>query len=121
MINIAEMITDPDFCQSFVLTRSSGTFVNGRFTPSLETIALTGILRPANTKDIQMLPVGDVIRGELVVYSLQPIYTTRADHGNGAGLSDEVTWQGENYKIIQVQNYSDFGYYKALATRKLGA
>lgn len=124
MIDVCELIDDPDFCQDFTVIRSTGSWVNGDFvvtTPS--TLTMTGVIEPMNTRDMQQLPEGDRITGALNVYTTEPLYTTRLNQstGNSGGLSDEVVWGGENYKIIQVQNFSDYGYFKAAAVRKLGA
>jgi len=120
-LSIAELITDPDFCQSFTVTRLTGSVVKGDFITTPETMQTTGIIRPANTKDIQMLPEGDRVTGLVTVYSSIQLYVTRAAGATRAGLSDEITWQGEQYKIIQTANYSDYGYFKNMAVRKLGS
>jgi hypothetical protein len=58
-----------------------------------------------------------------VIYTIDPIYTTQLAEtvAQQTQLSDEITWQNEQWKILEVHNFSDFGYYKAIATRKLGA
>lgn len=122
-INIAELVDDPDFSQTFTVTRQSGTWTNGRFEPTSRTFTVSGVINPMSTKDIEMLPAADVIHGGIAIHTTVPIYTTTLNEstGNSGNASDEITWQGEQFKIIQVSNYADFGYYKALATRKLGA
>lgn len=123
-IQISELISDPDFAQAFTVTRTAGQWVSGVFTNDQPVyIPFIGVIEPMKTQDMLMFPEGDNIRGLVNVYTIEPIYTTRLDESTGTSgaFSDEITWQGEQYKIIQVQNYSDFGYYKAIAARKLGA
>lgn len=120
-LQITELITDPDFCQSFTITRLTGSVVKGDFITTPETFETTGIIRPANTNDIQMVPEGDRVTGMVTVYTSNQLYVTRRNGSNAPGLSDEITWQGEQYKIIQTANYSDYGYFKSMAVRKLGA
>lgn len=123
VIQISEIITDPDFAQSFNIKRGTGTWTNGVFVVgSLQTFAFKGTILPLTTKDIKQMDIGDAITGGIKVYTLQPIYTTRLDVGDTTGgLSDEVVWQGQDWKILQVNRYSDFGYWRAICVRKDGA
>ena len=120
MINISELITDPDFNQNFNVIRTTGTYVTGRFTTTTTTIAFTGVIDPLNTKDMLQLPEGDTIKGAINVYTLAALNTTQATTAGAGTLPDEVVWMGENYKVLNVKNYADYGYYKATAVRKKG-
>lgn len=123
MINISEIIVDPDFAQGFTVERKAGTWVDSVFTTTAQILPFYGVIIPLNTKDMKQLPEGDTIQGAIEVYTLQPISTTQLanEAWNPETLSDEIIWQQENYKIIQVRNFTDFGYFKAVAVRKFGA
>ena len=120
MINVSELINDPDFAQRFTVHRKAGVWVAGRFETTDQIIKLSGVIRPLNTKELALLPEGDTIKGGITIYSLEPLFVTHSD-GSYGKVSDEVEWRGELYKIIQTQNYLDWGYHKATADRKLGA
>lgn len=122
MINISEIIDDPDFAQAFTLVRSVGTYTLGRFVYTTTTLNRYGVILPMTSKEITQLATGDALQGYIKVFCLDPIYTTRLDTaGDGGGLSDEIVWQGENHKVLSVQQYSDFGYWQASCVRKRGA
>ena len=122
MINISEIVNDPDFAQSFSLVRSSGTWTLGRFVSTSTTLSRYGVILPMTTKEITQLATGDALQGYIKVYCVDNIYTTRLDTaGDAGGLSDEVVWQGDNYKVLAVQQFSDFGYWQASCVRKRGA
>lgn len=121
MINVSEIIDDPDFAQAFKVQRSSGTWVLGRFIAATETLQFSGVIEPLNTKEIKMLPEGDQITGGINIWTRETLHTTKRENALGGKLSDEVIWQGENWKVYQVQNFSDFGYQQAICVRKLGA
>lgn len=122
MIDVSELIEDPDFAQSFTVTRRTGHWVDGNFVTTPKTIKMTGVIQPMNTRDVQMLPQGDTVKGAVNIWTTQPLHVTRLDKNEESGaVSDEVTWQGEAYKILEIQNFSDGGYYQAAAVRKLGA
>lgn len=121
-VNVGRIVLDPRFSQAFTVTRmGSGTWTNGRFSGSTSTLNVTGTIQPATSDDIAQMPEGDFIKGGIIIYTTVPLYTTQLGASNTGSISDEVTWKGEQWRIIQVKDYSDHGYYKALATKKLAA
>lgn len=115
MINIAEIIHDPDFCQPYTLYRKTTVFVGGRPKTSEKAIPRSGVIVAANTKDLLQVPEGDRSKGIMAVYDTEPLLVT-----NETGTSDEFLWQGERYRLFQVWPYKDYGYYKALGERIVG-
>ena len=124
MINVAELITDPDFAQSFKVYRSIGQWdEHGRFTTITETLVMTGAIQPMTTKELQQIPAGDQVTGGINVWTLCPIYTTelnqnRTTKGN---LSDQIEWHCQKWKILSVKQFSDYGYWRAQCVQLLGA
>ncbi|BDR73334.1 hypothetical protein K144316041_20420 [Clostridium tetani] len=121
MINISRVINDPRFSQTFSIFRKSGEWQKGRFVQKEVEIKMTGVITVAKSKDIEMIPEGDRVGGELAIYSTQEIFTTRKgdiSKEKHSGTSDELLWHGERYKIYSVSPYRDYGYYKAIAMRK---
>lgn len=123
MINVSELITDPDFAQTFTVTRYFGEWVDGRLQEQKSEIPMVGVITPENTSDMNQLPGGDTITGRINIYSLEPLFTTRlkGDNSSRSSTSDEIEWRGEKWKILQTENFLDFGYFKSLAVRKFGA
>lgn len=120
MINVSRVINDPRVSQSFIIFRKSGKWQKTRFVQSEDKINMSGVISVAKPKDIEMIPEGDRVGGELVIYSTQEMFTTRKGDNSkeNAGTSDELLWHGERYKIYSVSPYVDYGYYKAIAMRK---
>jgi hypothetical protein len=115
MINVAEIIHDPDFCQSYTLYRKTNVLVGGRPVPSEKPIQRRGVIIAANTKDLLQVPEGDRVKGIIAVYDTEPLLVTNDD-----GTSDEIVWHGERYRLFQLWPYEDYGYYKALGERIVG-
>ena len=115
MINVSELITDPDFAQSYTIYRKSGEFTKGRWVQTETQLTYTGPVQPASEKEIMQMPEGDRISEIVVFYSLNEIYTT-----NASGTSDEIVWNSNRYRVDKVERYGDNGYYKALAVFKKG-
>lgn len=111
MIDVAELIHDPDFCVNFNIFRKSGSWVKGRWITEDEIIPVTGIVTAVNSKDLQILAEGDRTNGLKTFYAIEEL----------RGSSDKATadvceYKGKQYRLIQDFDYSDFGYYKAIGT-----
>lgn len=119
MINVQEIITDPDFCQTFTVSRSSGDFGKGGWAESTPTtITMIGVVTVANEKDMQQVPEADRVMGAMMFHSTEAIYTTRAK--DTPATSDKIQWRGEWYRVAKVWPLVDYGFYKAYAYRMTG-
>lgn len=123
MINLALIVSDPDFAQPLIITRSSGgSWQLGNWVDATQQVNWFGIVQPATPEELEQVPEGDRVKGAMSFHSEQVIYET---HTNGptdsnAGISDLITWQNQTYRIVKVFPWEDFGYYKAIAVRKSG-
>ena len=121
VITIEEIINDPDFAQPFTINRKNGQFIKGVWTvdSEIEKIECFGPVIAANVKEIEQLPEGDRITGIMVFYTPKeiPLLTSHVD----PGTSDEILWQHDLYKIVQVNPYNHYGYWKGFGKRIKGA
>lgn len=122
-IDVSGIVNDPDFTQTFMVKRQKGEWTAGRFVSTETTVRMSGKISPMKPKEITQLPEGDAISAAIVIHSSKPLYQTRLtqeDQTEGA-LSDEIVWKCERWRVLSVQDYSDYGYYRTIAIRKLGA
>ncbi len=118
MLDVSRVLYNPKFNQSFLVHRKTGSWVQGRFVET-NSIPITfyGVILPATTKQINQLPEGDRTSGIMAFYSPREMFVTHKDNGQGyAGTSDQIERRGDNYKILQVKPYGDYGYFVALGT-----
>ena len=119
MIEVSEVLNDPDFQQTWIVWRSSGSWIAGVWTENTkESIEMSGVVTPSTAKDLQMLPEGDRITESKTFHSTDKIYTTR--NGVDAGTSDQIEYKGELFKVMSAKDYMDYGYNKAVAVRIAG-
>jgi hypothetical protein len=117
--SIAQVVNDPAFAQSFTITRSKGgQFKLGRWINATQTVASWGSIQPPSPEELEMVPEGDRVTGMIVIHSSQPIYETNVNLTNG--ISDLVTWHDNQYRVMKVLPWQDYGYWKALAVRMSG-
>jgi hypothetical protein len=116
-INMADVVNDADFAQAFTITRNSGAWVGGNWIADATEVPGYGIIEPASSRDVQMIPEGDRVTGMMAFWSSAPLYITDAA---AQVTSDQITWNGELYRLLFVYPWSDFGYYKAIGARMVG-
>ncbi|MCB2297794.1 hypothetical protein [Clostridium tagluense] len=116
MINVGRIINGRN-SQPFIVYRKSGSWVSGRWIQTETSIPLTGTITIAKEKDLQQIPEGDRVGGEIAVYCTQALYVTRVANNPKAGTSDEVLWQGDRYRLFSVRPLIDYGYYKGIGIR----
>lgn len=120
MINLSRVITDPRMAQKqpFTVWRKSTTWQRGRPVSTELPISIDGIITPANPRDLQQVPEGDRVGGEITILTIQPIYVTRSDDDD-QGTSDEVEWDGDRYRVFNVFPWKDYGFYHGIGIRMI--
>lgn len=115
-VDVTELLDDPDFISSFVVTRYSQTIDdNGRqvSTPTVGPQTVHGSVQPASGRTLTIMPDMARVDGSIEIYTRYRL-TTAAD-----GMSaDIVTWQGRDYEVVTVVPWAHFGrgFVRAVAT-----
>lgn len=119
---MSDVVNDPSFAQYMpkAIARDAGSFLLGKWNPSITLLDFYGIVQPANSKDIQMVPEGDRVEGMMTFHSSNRIYETHSGDSIPDGISDVITWRNQTYKIMFVYPWEDFGYYRAIGVRMAG-
>lgn len=122
MLNIAELLTDPDFVQNVVVNRRVNQMITtgdaaGEVT--IETFLLTVpmCVQPIkDADDLLVLPEGQRSSKMMKFYSLLALHCDDGDQATGSAdaMFDVVQWGSEKYKLLHVRNWSDYGYYEAI-------
>lgn len=117
LIDVTELLEDPDFAESFRLIRTTGQWNEGRFEVNApESIPFYGPVQPPSSQDMEILPEGERLKGVMCFWVKgSEVYLTRED-----GIGDLFLWRGNHYKIIQVNQWADYGWVKAFGIRMEG-
>lgn len=123
LIDISELLVDPDFATHFKILRTTGVWKGGRFIlDSPEELSFYGPVQPPSVKEMEILPEGERLQGIMCFWVKgKDVFLTRdltAD--SKAGISDQFLWRGNHYKIIQIMPWSDYGWVKAFGVRMEG-
>ena len=123
MISLIDIVNDSDFAQPFVIMRSQGgSFVAGVWTDNTISVNSFGVIQPSTPEELDQVPEADRVKGMVSFHSSSPIYETHTTGTNDSttGISDIITWRGQQYRMVKVFPWEDFGYYNAIGARMSG-
>lgn len=111
MMDMADVLLDPDFRVDFPIIRSvESVDARGRTQSSASEIPAQGVIHPATEEELKILPEAQRVEEIIAVYT-----ATRLTAGDDTHGADRVGWQGGTYKVLEVMDYSQFGFTMALA------
>lgn len=105
LLDVTEVLFDPDFADKITGTRVMQT-VNGSGLATATTAALsfTGVVTQDDGDVMQRMPDGEMVAGSITIHTV-----FRLSAGGVNENADIVTWQGRNYTVKQIADYSNFG------------
>lgn len=123
MINIGELITDPDFAQpgGINIIRRKCEIVNHRPVPTETVLNVPGIITIASDTSVEKLPEADRSTEDIHIFTHEQLLTTgrKDDVAVNDYLSDIVIWQGVKYIVMSCMDDTQYGFCRSMAT-KLG-
>lgn len=112
MINVGELMTDPDFVRGFTVRRPNGVFsVDGVFTSSYRELYLHGIVQPASPRQIAVLPEGTRVDDVISVWCSEELLSADGKKQE----SDIIVVDGYYYRVVKAEPWGDAGYFRVFA------
>jgi hypothetical protein len=88
---------------------------NGRWADGpTETIPVMAVVQVARPQDMLRLPEAVRTTGGVLVFCESPLCVSSVKSNSKA---DTFDWHGDRYEIQSVEDWSDFGFFKAIATK----
>jgi len=126
-LNVSRVVNNPKFAEEFTITRSMGGSFDNTGTWIDNTMQITGygVIQPARSKELLQVPEADRVKEVKSFHTQLELRVSHADsiNDNNQGTSDIITWQstGEQYRLVYLYPWEDFGYFKALGVRIQGS
>lgn len=112
MIDVSELMTDPDFAREITVQRPTLTVANeGQASYTYETTKMLGIVQPASMREVEMLPEGDRLKDVISVWSACLLKATNADDAE----ADIIVVGTHHYRVIKSESWPENGYYRVFA------
>lgn len=114
LVNVAELVQDPELAQPFTIERYVGSFANeGEYSQTPTVLQRFGVIQPTKADDlIKYLPEGERQGNAISIYCKDDIFM--AD-GNGQ-QSDVIIWQGDYHRVAFSKRWNMHGFWFAIAT-----
>lgn len=120
MINVAELITDPDFAQpsGINLTRFVDSVVNHRVVQESVEMNIPGILILLRENSDERLENYDRNVDELTILTHERLKCVGEDKFNGSSYgSDIIHYRGADYIVKSCQDLAEYGYCRSKAIK----
>ncbi len=113
MINVADVVACPEFAQIIDVISNTGATRDSYGIPTVGTDTTTqveGTVLKATPKELRQLGQGELAQEVIKFLTETEIKLSKVD-----AQSDRLVWHGKKYKVIRVDDNSDFGFYRAFA------
>jgi len=121
-INVTELLADPDFLDSFCVTRQTdpGSFVNGIWTPGEPTeYRFRGCIQTPSSGEWESLPESVRERDAILIYTKCELQgEKRGEEGQPGYGGDIIAWRVRKWKIVgNPDSWQHRGYVKYVAVQ----
>lgn len=106
LIDVSELLTDPDFTNTVTLIRRSSTVNTYGENTMIETSSsITAVVQGANTESLERVPEGARLSDLIDVY-----YKGQLTAESPSGYADIIVWQGKRYQVFEVvEDFMNYG------------
>lgn len=120
MINISELINDPDFCQpnGISVTRTVTSIVNHRVSEETTDIKIAGIITIADENEDSMLSEADLNSERIHIFTYNRLKTVGIDKLDGKEYgADVVHFNGNDYIVRYCLDDAQYGFCRSTAVK----
>ena len=120
MINISELVTDPDFAQpnGIKIIRSTVETVNHRQVETSVEITLSGIITVANETSDELLEEADRSKEQIHIFTPERLKLVGADNVDGKRYAaDIVKFNGAKYIVRYCLDDAQYGFCRSTAVK----
>lgn len=106
-LDVTEILLDPDFMDTGLVCKRSVQAIgdNGRATNVVTSTPFAGVVTSDKGDILERIAGGERKKGSITIHTM-----FRLTAGSGEeSIADVVTWQGRDYTVANVNDYSHFG------------
>ena len=107
LLDVTEVLIDPDFMDMGLVCKRSNQSIgdNGRATNAVTSTPFGGVVTSDKGDILERIAGGERKKGSITIHTM-----FRLTAGAGEDITaDVVTWQGRDYTVANVNDYSHFG------------
>ncbi len=105
LLDVSDVLDDPDFQTTVVLKRSGGTVgSDGRATYATTTSTIAAVVTAANGMNLARGADGRTSQGSITIHTRQMLYS-----GEDGTEPDVIEWRGNEWTVVVVNDFSEYG------------
>lgn len=119
-LDVTEVLSDPDFATTISVIRNTTTvdnFGETQISP-VETDDIIAVVTPATSNDLKRMAETERLSGAIAIYTTYRLSAGGTQTDGSTATADIVTWQGRQYTVFSVDDWTQFGggFIRATAT-----
>ena len=117
-MHMYDVFTDPEMIAAdFRIIRKTWTQEDGvPMLTDLEEISALGIIHPAQPDSLALFPEEERHGPVYLIHSTEPL-SLGESRGDTWVAPDEILWEDQTFRVIQVRDWQAYGFWKAWAIR----
>ena len=117
-MNLLTALADPELgFTAFTVLRTTYRLQDGTSVPEVQTLPASGCIHPGTPETVRLLPEEEQHEDFIAVYTGFALSTGENDGGETCSTPDRILWNGETWRVVQVKDWSMFGYCQGLAVK----
>ncbi|MCL8000203.1 hypothetical protein M8994_18390 [Brucella sp. 21LCYQ03] len=104
LLDVSDILSDPDFADEIIITRTTVTVERGRTKKEQTTISASGVVTSDQGDILDRLPDMRRVAGTILVHSTETFVSSDGDRD-----ADIIEWAGKQYTVIDANDYSRYG------------
>ena len=118
MIGFSSALADPELgFTAFSVLRTTYRRQNGESVPSDQLLPASGCIHPGSQEMLQLLPEEERHEEFIAVYTAFPLSLGENPGGAEYSVPDRILWQGQEWRLARLRDWSALGYYQGLAVK----
>ena len=116
MMNISNALLDPELgFLHFTVRRLTYRISQGTTTVTHADLPAEGCIHPGTPEMVQLLPEEERHKELIAIYTSFPLSLGINPGGVAWTAADRILYDGRVWKLVRLRDWSQFGYYQALA------
>lgn len=105
LVDVTELLSDPDFVEDFTVVRSTRTMdQHGRVVDLPGQFSTYGSVQPTSGSTLMLLPEAERIGGFITVVTMFPLIAL-----SDSTAPDRIIWHNKTYQVKMLNDWSEYG------------
>ena len=117
-MSLLPALLDPELgFTAFTVLRTTYRLQDGTSVPEVQTLPASGCIHPGTPETVRLLPEEEQHEEFIMVYTGFALSLEENGGGETYSTPDRILWNGAVWRVVQVKDWSVFGYVQGVAVK----